>query len=296
MQAVVGTPSGADRTEFREVGEPEPGPGEALLEIRAFAINRGELSLLKRRPDGWRPGQDVAGVVLRGPHEGERVVANLEWEGWAQRAVAPASRMAVLPDGVTFEQAASLPIAGLTALRTLRLGGSLLGRDVLITGASGGVGRFAVELAAVCGARVTGVARRTGGLAELGAHRVITDIADAEPGYDLILESVGGTSLATAFGLVAPGGTIVLLGNSSNEPAPLNFFDFFGHEDARLRLYHSYYQGDDFTTDLTILVELIAAGRLHPELGLVDSWRNLNAALDRLAGREVDGKAVLLVD
>lgn len=296
MLAVVNTPSAASRTELRQVDDPVPGPGEALIEVRAFSVNRGELSLLRNRPDGWRPGQDVAGVVLSGPHQGERVVANLEWEGWAQRAVARPSRMAVLPDEVTFEQAASLPIAGLTALRTLRLGGSLLGRAVLVTGASGGVGRFAVELAAGSGAHVTAVARRTEGLAELGASQVVTDIADAEGRHDLILESVGGPSLAAAFGLVAPRGTIVLLGNSTNEPTPVNFFDFFGHEDADLRLFHSYFQGDDFTTDLTVLVGLIAAGRLHPQLGVVESWRNLDAVLDRLAAREVDGKAVLLVD
>jgi len=303
MLALAGTPSGPSWTELRTVDDPVPRDDEVLVDVRAFSLNRGELTLLRTRPDGWRPGQDVAGVVARaasdgsGPAPGTRVVAIVEWEGWAQRVAVPAQRLAVLPEQVSFEQAATLPIAGLTALRTLRLGGPLLGRRVLVTGASGAVGRFAVELAANAGARVAAVARsEERGLAELGAGEVVADIADASGNYDLILESVGGASLGTAISLVAPRGVIVLLGNSSRSPTPIDFRDFHGHEDACLRTFFSAFQGEDFTPDLTLLVDLIAAGRLHPPLGHVDSWRNVNDGLDRLAARKVHGKVVLRVD
>ena len=146
MLAVVNTPNGNEPVEIREVPEPEPAPNEALVEVRAFSLNRGELRLFQIRPEGWRPGQDIGGVVVKpaangsGPDVGARVVALTDNAGWAERAAVPTHRMAVLSDNVLLEEAAALPVAGLTALRTLRHGAPLLGKRVLITGAAGGVG------------------------------------------------------------------------------------------------------------------------------------------------------------
>ena len=116
-----------------------------------------------------------------GPKPGTRVVGLVEAAGWAELVAVPTSRLAVLPDGVAVQDAATLPLAGLTTLRTLRLGGDLLGRRVLVTGASGAVGRFQIQLAAAAGARVTAVTRATHAqqLAELGAERVIAEPAAA---------------------------------------------------------------------------------------------------------------------
>ncbi len=175
MLALVNTPSAPIPVELNEVPEPVPMPDEAIVEVHAFSLNRGELALFASRPEGWRPGQDVAGVVVQpaadgsGPEKGTRVVAWVDGAGWSQRVAAPTARMAVLPDNVSFASAATLPVAGLTALRTLRQGGALLGQRVLITGAAGGVGRFAVQLATLAGAEVTGVVShpdRASGLSE----------------------------------------------------------------------------------------------------------------------------------
>src|ERR1700680_42436 len=163
MLAVVNTPGGAATVDLRERPEPQPAPNEAVVEVRAFSLNRGELRLLQIRPEGWRPGQDISGGVLQqaasgsGPSAGTRVVALADNAGWAQRAAVPAHRMAELPDNVRFEDAAALPVAGLTALRTLRHGAPLLGKRVLITGAAGGGGNLAVQLGARSGARVPAV-------------------------------------------------------------------------------------------------------------------------------------------
>ncbi len=157
MLALVLTQRPDTPAEIREVAEPSASPHEAIVEVHAFSLNRGELRLLATRPEGWRPGQDVAGVVIRqaadgsGPPDGSRVVALVDEGGWSQRVAASTAHMATLPDDVSFAAAATLPIAGITALRTLRYGGFLLGRRVLITGAAGGVGRFAVELASLPG-------------------------------------------------------------------------------------------------------------------------------------------------
>ena len=303
MLALVNTQSASIPVELRNVAEPEPAPDEALVEVHAFSLNRGELALLAGRPEGWRPGQDVAGVVVQaaadgsGPGKGTRVVALVDGAGWAQRVAAPTARMAALSDNVSFASAATLPVAGLTALRTLRQGGFLLGQRVLITGAAGGVGRFAVQLAALAGAEVTGVVgrlERAVGLSERGATAVVSNTHEAEGLFDLILESVGGSSLAGAISKVAPGGTIVVYGNSSREDTPISFPNFAGHAGARLLAFFIYELGTPASmgADLATLVSLVAAKKLTPEIGLEDSWHNLYLATTALRDRKVNGKAV----
>lgn len=307
MLAFVNTPSAPLPVELREVAEPQPAADEALVEVHAFSLNRGELFLLAMRPEGWRLGQDVAGVVVQaaadgsGPQEGTRVVALVDGGGWAQRVAAPTARMAALPDNVSFASAATLPVSGLTALRTVRLGGALLGRRVLITGAAGGVGSFAVQLAALAGAEVTGVVgrpERAAGLTERGATATVSTIQEAEGVFDLILESAGGSSLAGAISKVAPRGTIVMFGNSSIQETPFNLANFVGHAEARLIAFFIYESGSPASmgVDLATLVSLVASGKLTPEIGLADNWHNLSRAITALRDRKVNGKAVLHID
>jgi NADPH2:quinone reductase len=287
MRAVLNTPRG---TVVREVESPSPAPNEALVAVRAFSVNRGELALLAARTEDWRPGQDLAGVVIEpaadgtGPAPGARVAAQVEQAGWAELVPVPTDRLAVLPGAVRIEQAASLPLAGLTALRTLRLGGDLLGRRVLITGANGGLGRFQTELAALGGGRVTAVAdpRHEKELTALGAGTVVADPADAD-------------SRAAALAKVAPAGTIVVCGTSSGVKTPIDVYDFIGHEGARLVSYLSYAHPEPPGPDLRTLLDLVATDRLHPTLGLVADWSQLSDVLAALQHRRLSGKAVLTV-
>ncbi|MGH9103168.1 MAG: zinc-binding dehydrogenase [Acidimicrobiales bacterium] len=302
VRGIVNRPGPDGPVTFEELEEPSPGPGEALVRVGAFSVNRGELSLLARRPTGWAPGQDVAGTVGRqaadgsGPPAGTRVVGRAEQGGWSELVPIATERLAVLPESVTLEVAATLPIAGLTALRTLRLGGDLLARRVLVTGASGGVGRFHIELAAASGATVwavTGRAEQAAGLRGLGAERVIGNVSDAKGRFDLALESVGGASLAGAVRSLAPRGTIVVFGNSSGETTSLQMQDFIGHEGGRIVTYMSYAWPEPDGPDLGRLVELLASGRLHPTLGHVSGWQETAGALSLLRERRLVGKAVL---
>lgn len=307
MLALVNTPNGKAPVELREVPEPQPHRHEALLEVRAFSLNRGELRSFRNNEEGWIPGQDVAGVMLRqaadgsGPPAGARVVALTDEFGWAQRVAVPGHRMAALPDSVGFAQAATLPVAGLTALRTLRHGAPLLGKRVLITGAAGGVGTLAVQLAARSGARVTAVvgrAERAAGLQELGARDVVQGIEAASGRFGLILESAGGASLAHAVKLVEAKGTVVVFGNSSGEPTTLSFADFRGAPNSRLQSFSYFYSEaeDRFAPDLALLVSLIAEGALKPQIGAERSWRDVAAVAEALRDRGIAGKAVLRVD
>jgi NADPH2:quinone reductase len=289
---------------LREVSEPEPGPDEALIEVRASSINRGELALLATRPDGWRPGQDVAGIVARpaasgeGPPAGARVVGLVEGAAWAQRAAVPVARLAALDGAVSFEDAATLGLAGRTALRTVRLAGPLLGRDVLVLGAGGGVGQLVVQLAARAGGRVTAQLRHTTLAHErlpLGAERVIAADEPTESAFDVVLDGVGGASLQRAVQAIRPRGTIVLYGATDPKPAQLTLLDFIGHEGARILTYFSYASGDEASVgdDLAVLARLVAQGELRPMIATVVDWREADRALAALRSGGLAGKAVL---
>ena len=304
MLALVISPESAAGLRLAELAEPQPASNEALISVRATSLNRGELRLLAIRQNGWIPGQDIVGVVERaaadgsGPAVGARVAALVDQSGWAERVAVPTDRLAVLPDNVSFVSAATLPVAGTTALRTLRLGGDLAGQRVLITGASGAVGRFQVQIAREQGASVTAIAaiRHAEDLRRLGAEQVVESIELAEGPFSLITESVGGQSLAHAIERVASGGTIVMFGSSSGELTPIGFRQFVpGHEGARLQTFAYYTSGSGIGADIASLLALVTAGRLETRVALNLPWTDIAQALNALRERSFSGKAVLTV-
>ncbi|WP_095084737.1 zinc-binding dehydrogenase [Mesorhizobium sophorae] len=304
MLALVISPDSATRLKLLELDEPQPASNEALVSVHATSLNRGELRLLAIRSAGWIPGQDIVGVVEcsaadgSGPAAGARVAALVDQAGWAERVAVSTDRLAVLPDEVSFASAATLPVAGTTALRTLRHGGDLAGQQVLITGASGAVGRFQVQIAREQGAFVTAVAasRHDEDLRNLGAGQVVESIERAEGLFSLITESVGGESLAHAIERVAPGGTIVMFGSSSGELTPIGFRQFVpGHEGARLQTFAYYTSGSGIGADIASLLTMVAAGRLETRVVLTMPWTDVAQALDALRQRSISGKAVLTI-
>ena len=305
MRALVAAPGAPGGIELRDVDEPVPANGVAVVEVRACSLNRGECAALRTAEDGWRPGWDVAGVIAEpaldgsSPPGGTRVAAWVSAGGWAERVAVRSGHLAPIPDAVTFETASTLPVAGLTALGTLALGGSLDGWSVAITGAAGGVGRFAVQLAHDAGATVTAVVgnpERGEGLREFGADNVVVGLeAEGEP-FDLILESAGGPSLAAALTRVSPDGTVVSFGNSSNEPTTFDARGFYRRGRPTLHGYFVTYElleGRLGTAGLARLVELVSSGRLRVEVGLEVPWTEAAAAVTALLERRVRGKAVL---
>jgi NADPH:quinone reductase-like Zn-dependent oxidoreductase len=190
----------------------------------------------------------------------------------------------------------------MTALNALALAGLLLGKRVLITGAAGGVGRFAIQLARDAGAHVTGVVgspERAQGLAELGADEIVTDFSD-QPRFDFVLESAGGEQLAQTLNVVKPRGLVVAIGHSSGDDTTFSITDFYrSAPGASLRafmLFDELLYTQSGSADLRTLAELIADKKLDPQIASEQSWRDYAPAVQDLLDRKVAGKAVLHVD
>lgn len=287
-----------------ELPEPEPTDDQLVVEVEAFSINRGELFLLDPPTPGWRPGKDVAGRVVRaaahgrGPVVGSRVVAHADHSGWAERVAVSMDGVATLPAIVSSTLAAALPLAGLTAIRLLREAGPLASRRLLVTGASGGVGHYVVELAAQQGALVTAVTsspERGSRLLELGAVELVQAVADASGPFDVVMEAVGGDEVMEALRAVRADGLVLWFGQASGAPPVLDFFDWDVPFGVDLRRFGYQHGSTTDATDLATLVRVVASDRLHPEIGLVQDWGDTSAALESLLRREVRGNAVLTI-
>ncbi len=310
VRAVVVRADAPSRLALGEVGEPYPTPSEAVVRVVAVSLNRGEVRRAQAAEDGHRPGWDLAGTVEKaaadgsGPKEGARVVGLLPSGAWAELAAVPTNSLAELPEDVSFEDAATLPVAGLTALYALEKGGNLQGRTVLVTGAAGGAGHFALQLARLSGARVVALVRRRENEAlvrEAGAQ----EVAFGEDGstarefgpYHLVLESLGGRVLGDALAMLAPGGTCVTFGISAAAEATFDVRSFYFTGGASLYgfiLFHEVLT-KPASEGLARLSRLVAEGRLHPKVSVKAPWTEVADVARQLLDRGFTGKAVLRV-
>jgi NADPH2:quinone reductase len=299
MRALIVDPAAPAGVRLTDVPEPTAGTSQVLIHVHYASLNYGDLNDARsgRLPPGAVLGSDATGIVAqaaadgRGPAVGKRVVARTQG-AFAERSAVDASALAEVPESLELAEMAALPVAGLAALRALRSAGPVLGKRVLVTGASGGVGRFAVQLAARAGAYViasVGSAARSKGLAELGAKEAVTGLGGIVQAVDVVLDNVGGPQMVDAWHLLAPGGSLQSIGWTSDEPAVFPPYSTVGPAKSLT----SFLIEGEVSADLATLVRLVAEGALTVEVGWRGAWDRVDEAIDALRGRRVNGKAVL---
>lgn len=305
---------------YADVPEPTAGAGEVLVRVKAASINAGDLIVMRGRPQMlrlafglFRPSKKILGRAVAGTVEavgpkvtawkaGDEVVGEVSQLGFAEYVAAPAAHFIAVPDGVKHETAATLPIASTTALQALRLGRVGDGHHVLINGASGGIGTFAIQLAKAQGAHVTAVcsARNAEAATSLGADRVVDynreDFTDTAERYDALIDVVGNHPVSAVRRIVKPGGTYVAVSGGAD-----SFWGPFGRMIAivatnafvpqRLRALGSTRNAED----LTHIAELTAEGVITPVVERTCPLAETAAAIHDLETEHARGKIVLTV-
>ena len=313
MRAIIVQAGEPRRLAVQETAPTETVDGLLLVSVKAVSLNHGEVrTALSEGLPGDRLGWDFAGVVQAAPDGcgfavGDRVAGLAPGGSWAVRIVTPPFLAGHLPADLGFEEGACLPTAGLTAVLALRKAGDLRGRNVLITGATGGVGMIAVQLAAQAGARVTALVRdltMTQRLMRLGASAVetLSSLSDADPAFDLVVDAVGGPVLGAALGWLASGGVCVACGDAGGA---LTTFDSFRFRNRTGTPYggttlYGFFLGAELTRtppgpEIEILANLAASRRLDLSISTRASWTHIQEVARDLLDRRISGKAVLTV-
>lgn len=321
MRAVFAERYGpADTLELRDVPRPAPADDRVLIEVKASSVNAYDhhmttgTPLLVRPFAGWSapsrpiPGADVAGVVVavgrdvEGFTPGDRVFGNIGAGAWAEYASANPRALTLLPDGVSFEDAAATPMAGLTALQALRDGAAVQpGERVLVNGASGGVGTFAVQIAKAFGAEVTAVCS-TGKLAQaeaLGADRVIdytsVDFTAVAGEHDVLLDNAGTRSWWATRRVLVPGGRNA----TTTGPKHLFLGPLRNHLVRRLAAAFDSRTFDTRTAstsraDLDVLAGMLADGSIRAAIERTYPLEEAPDALGNVAAGHAAGKHVIV--
>ena len=320
MKAAIYTSYGPpDVVQIADVEKPVPKDGEVLIKVRAAAVNPLDWRLMKGEPrvirlmarlmkmSAGRPGVDVAGEVeavgknVTQFKPGDEVFGSCRG-AFAEYACTAKSNLVTKPDNVTFPQAASVFVAGLTALQGLRDHGKIQpGNQVLINGAAGGVGTFAVQLAKTFGAHVTAVCstRNIEMVRSIGADEVIdytqSDFTTSNQRYDLILECVGNHSFSECRRVLTTAGRFVMIG-APHEMSVIGLLALM-IKPPLLSLFVSQkavmFIAKSSQEDLTLLGELISTGKLKPVIDRSYSLSDAREALRHVEGGHARGKVII---
>ncbi|MBT2230111.1 zinc-binding dehydrogenase [Nonomuraea sp. NEAU-A123] len=309
MRALLVDRSAPGGLRLGEAPDPVPAQNQALVRVTATSLNYGEVAFgIQNAPEGTVLGWDAAGIVERaaadgsGPAAGTRVVTLAGDGAWAELRAVDTDLIGTVPQNADLGAISTVPVAGASALRALHRIGPILGRRVLVTGATGGVGRYAVQLAHLGGAQVVAStgdpAAHDESLRALGADEVVSGPHEIAEPVDGVVDLVGGDQLVSAYDRLAEGGTLVAVGHSANNGENFPFGAFFGDQGRHDRSIVTFFllgcQG--LAPDLTWLAGRLAAGRLDPQISWRGSWQEAAQATAALLGRRLHGKAVLEIE
>jgi NADPH:quinone reductase len=306
IEAVVVTRDAPARLAVGKAPAPTPAPSEAVVRVGAVSLNPVDIRRAQSALPGTVMGEDIAGTVMQaaadgsGPAPGTRVIGWLFEGAWAEEVAVSTDVLAPVPDGVALTEAAALPAAGLTALHAVERAGSLLGRPVLVTGASGGVGHFAVQLAHLAGGRVVAQLRNRERVAALRqecvAAVVVGDDAGDHGPYHLIVEVVGGDALARALGWLDRDGVAVTCGAAGGTTTlAIDLANFRDGSIYRMRLPNEF-RLRPASDGLERLGRFLADRRVVPHIAIQASWTEVGDIGQRLLDRSYPGKAVLTLE
>ena len=322
MQAIVQDVYGsADRLRLSEIDKPVIATGEVLVQVRAAGVDRGTCHLMRGEPYlmrilgfGFRgpknrvPGLDVAGTVAAAGADVSRFrpgdeVFGIARGSFAEYAAAREDKLVPKPARLSFEQAAVVAVSGLAAIKGLHAGRIAAGQKVLIIGASGGVGTYAVQLAKAFGAKVTGVAStgKVDLVRSIGADEVIDytreDFADGRQRYDLILDIGGNSRLSRLRRALTPKGTLVIAGGEgarwTGVGRQLRALVLSLAVPQRLTMYVS--STNKRQADLEALRQQIEAGQLTPVVGKTYPLAEVPTAIRHLEGGHAQGKIAITI-
>jgi len=302
IKALLSTQAADFGVTFGRIDRPEPEQDQVLIRNQAISINYGETrrAANRREPDGIVLGWDTAGLVeavgarVTDVKPGDRVVARNVLGGWAELRVAHAQDVAVIPDGVSFAEAATLPTAAVTPYLVFQRFGALLGKRVLVTGASGGVGRFAIQLAKRGGAHVVasvGSDAHIDDLKALGADEVVIGAKNVVGHVDRVLESVGGEELFHAFQALGDGGLLQTIGSASGLSTTFPPGSLLGDRTRTIIPHRS--TEHRYARPLAELLALVKARQLDVGIKWTGDWSHYREAAELLLSRKLAGKAVL---
>jgi len=325
MKAIMNCEYGVDNLQLRELEKPTPNDNEVLVRVRAASINPVDGHMMRgswlmrpmsgmRKPKNTRFGTDFSGVVEAVGKDVTSVEPGDEVFGAKNGAVAEyvcvkAERAIVMkPNNVTFEQAGSVAVAGLTALQGLRDKGRIqAGQKVLVNGASGGVGTFAVQIAKAFGAEVSGVCstRNVDLVKSIGADHVIDytkeDFTKTDQHYDMIYDLVGNHSFSERRQILTPNGICVLAGMGGAGLHPESWGRLFANFSAAFR---SNFTPQKFVTyiakltkeDLDVLRDLMQSGKVSPIIDRTYKLDQTQAAVRYLEEGHAHGKVVIVME
>lgn len=307
-RAIVVDPTVAEHFVIKEVETPRPLLNQAVVRVHAISLNRGEIRYSMAAPAGRRPGWDLAGIVEQpaadgsGSKAGARVVGLMSLGAWGEQIAVPTSQLAELPADVPFAAAATLPVAGLTALYSLAKGGSLLAQNVLITGSTGGTGDFLIQLARLAGANVVATVRskdRVSAVERSGAHHIVVGgdpSGAAEHGpYHMIIDSVGGPHFGKVLAMLAPASICVIFGTTGGADVTFSAQKFYSTGQVRLYGFILFNEINltPASEGLRQLATLVSQGSLKPQIEIEESWEKIGSIAKALTDRKFTGKAVL---